>query len=549
MKQLTKVLKTVNITSGTEPTALHAAEELAKYLQKKGVAVSPDGFPISIVVDASLEQDGYQIEASLSESEGMTVTGDKCGVLYGVYNFLEKYAGIRFLTPTLEACPAGDIVIPEGTVLKFSPAMKARRLTWHSVHDKADWCAKNGINNCDVILSDELGGSRLNYGKLFVHTVNILAETTYPYPAYGTNPCVTDPEVLAKVTKNVRAALEENPAINIVSVSQNDFEGHCQCPNCRKIEEEEGSPAGPFLRFVNAVAEDLEKDYPNLTVDTLAYKYTQKTPKITKPRHNVCIRLCSINCCFTHPLDNKNCPHGKKFYEDIVAWGKICNKLHVWDYTTNFHYYISTFPNFGVLHKNMKFFAENNVVSMFPQGNGQGLSGEFGELRAYLLAKLMWNPYMSEEEYYTLMDEFLAAYYGEGWKNIRAFIDKTTALAANGGFAINRADESEGAPVCGQGIYGHPFTAITRGEYLENEAYFDELWANALALAGDRAEYVARSMMQWRLTKLYLHPNAEKAQQLIDDAKAAGVVWKEGQLNVQPESDLSRSPFFWKYGK
>ena len=547
MKQPTKTLATVNITSGGEPTALHAAEELTKYLQKKGVTVSEGGFPISIAVDSSFEQDGYKIEASFGKNEGMTVKGDNNGVLYGVYNFLEKYAGIRFLTPSLEICPKGDVVIPEGLVLEYSPKMKARRLTWHSVRD-ADWCVKNGVNNCDAQLTEELGGQRLNYGKLFVHTINILAETTYPYPAYGTNPCVTDPEVLAKVIKNVRKALEENPNINIVSVSQNDFEGHCQCPNCRKIEEEEGSPAGPFLRFVNAVAEDLEKDYPNLTVDTLAYKYTQKTPKITKPRHNVCIRLCSINCCFTHPLDNQDCPRSKTFYNDIVGWGKICDKLHIWDYTTNFHYYISTFANLGVIHKNMKFFAENNVVSMFPQGNSQGVSGEFGELRAYLLAKLMWNPYMTEEEYYTHMDEFLEGYYGAGWKNIRTFIDKTTALAANGGYNINK-DETEGSPVCGQGIYGHPFTAITRGDYLENEALFDELWANALSLAGDRLEFVERSMMQWRLTKLYLHPDAEKAQKLIDDAKAAGVVWKEGQFNVQPESDLSKSPFYWKYGK
>lgn len=548
MKRLTKTLKTVNITSSGEPSALHAAKELAKYLQKKGVAPAADGFPILIVIDPSFSQDGYKIEAALGENEGMTVKGDSTGVLYGVYNFLEKYANIRFFTPSLELCPKGDIVIPDGLVLEYSPVIKARRLTWNSVRTEADWCVKNGINNCDVILSEELGGSRLNYGKLFVHTVNILAETTYPYPAYGTNPCMTDPEVLDKVIRNVRLALDENPDINIVSVSQNDFDGHCQCPNCSKIEEEEGSPAGPLLRFVNAVAENIAKDYPRVTVDTLAYKYTQKPPKITKPRENVCIRLCSINCCFTHPLDNTDCPRSKKFYDDLVGWGKICNKIHIWDYTTNFHYYISTFANLGVIQKNMKFFAENNVVSMFPQGNGQGASGEFGELRAYLLAKLMWDPYMSEEEYNRHMNEFLEAYYGAGWKNIRAFIDKTTELAANGGYNINK-DETEGAPVCGQGIYGHPLTAITRQEYLDNEMLFDKLWEDAEALAGDRLEYVQRSMMQWRLTKLYLHPDAKKAQKLIDDAKAAGVVWKEGQFNVQPESDLSQSPYFWKYGK
>ena len=540
-----KILTSVSVTSSNEPTALHAAEELTKYLQKKGVAIREDGFAILVAVDPSLDQDGYKIEA---DENGMSIKGDNTGVLYGVYNFLEKFAGIRFFTPTLELCPEGNIEIFDGVLMEYAPAMKARRLTWHSVRD-ADWCVKNGVNNCDAPLTEELGGQRLNYGKLFVHTINILRETKYPYPPYGSNPCMTDPEVFETVIKNVRKALEENPAINIVSVSQNDFEGHCLCPNCRKIEEEDGSSAGPFLRFVNRIAEDLEKDYPNLTVDTLAYKYTQKTPKVTKPRHNVCIRLCSINCCFTHPIDNEECPKSKRFHDDIVGWGKICDKLHIWDYTTNFHYYISTFPNLGVIHKNMRFFAENNVVSMFPQGNGQGVSGEFGELRAYLLAKLMWNPYMSDEEYYTLMDEFLAAYYGDGWEYIRAFIDKTTELAANGGFAINREDESEGAPVCGQGIYGHPFTAITRGEYLEHEALFEEWWNRAVALSGDRREYVERSMMQWRLTKLYLHPNAEEAQKLIDDAKAAGVVWKEGQFNVLPESDLSRSPFFWKYGK
>jgi hypothetical protein len=179
---------------------------------------------------------------------------------------------------------------------------------------------------------------------------------------------------------------------------------------------------------------------------------------------------------------------------------------------------------------------------MFPQGNSQGQSGEFGELRAYLLAKLMWDPYMSEKEYYDYMDDFLKAYYGDGWKHIREFINKTTELAANGGFKLDSNEQPTNA-VCGQGIYDHPLTVITRQEYLDNEAYFDELWANAKELAGDRIENVKRSEMQWRLTKLYLHPNAEAAQQLINDAKAAGVVWKEGQINVQSSSDLSKSPY------
>ena len=544
----TTTLTSINVTSGTDLSEAYAAAELSAYLNQKGILLDKAGFPISISLDPSIGEDGFKIEASLEEPVGMTIKGGNArGVLYGVYRFLEKYAGFRFFTPDLETCTEDAVVITEGVLMDYVPVMTGRRITWAKVGTSADWCVKNGINNCDTTLQDIQGGVKFNYGSLFVHTIGSLSGTTYPYPVYGTNPCLTDPEILATVISNLRKELEKNPAINIASVSQTDFEGHCQCPNCMKIEEEEGSPSGPWIRFVNAIAENLEEDYPDLIIDTLAYKYTQKPPKVTKPHKNVCVRLCSINCCFTHSLDDPNCPKGKQFHDDIIGWGEICDNIHVWDYTTNFHYYISTFANFGVLQKNMKFYAENNVVAMFPQGNSQGASGEFGELRSYLLAQLMWNPNMSEEEYYTYMDEFLEAYYGAGWKYVREYINQTTKLAANGGYQIN-SDETTGAAVCGQGIYGHPFTAITRKEYSNYELIFDEYWAIAEEMAGSRKKYVQRSAMQWRLAKLYLYPNAEEAQKLIDDAKAAGVVWKEGQPNVKDGSDLSKSPYYWSYG-
>ena len=542
-------LTTVTVTTGESSSEVLAGNELVKYLNKKGIIVADGGFPIYISIDSSLKEGCYKVEASLADNAGMTIKGGVArDVLFGVYKFLEEYAGFRYFTHNLETFTEDDVVITDGVLMNYVPVIGPRRLTWHSVyHDSYFWCLKNGVN-FGVGLSEEQGGQSLNYGDWFVHTIGTLSGTTYPYPVYTSNPCLTDPDIYATVLANVRKELEKNPNINIFSISQTDVEMWCKCPNCSKIAEEEGSMSGVWLRFLNKIAEELEDEYPNLTIDTLAYKHTQTAPKITKPHKNVCIRLCSITCCFTHAINDPNCTRNKKFCEDIIAWGKICDNIHIWDYTTDFHYYISTFANLFTIYDNMQFFAENNVVSMFPQGNSQGYSGEFGELRAYLLAKLMCDPYMSREEYSNHMNEFLKAYYGEGWESIRAFIDKTSELAANGGYKLD-GNEKETNAVCGQGIYDHPLTVITRGEYLANEAYFDELWATALALAGDRAEYVARSMMQWRLTKLYLHPNAEEAQKLIDDAKAAGVVWKEGNPNVQADSDLSKSPYYWKYGK
>ena len=542
-------LTSVHITYGETLSELYAATELLYYLREKGVANEEDGLQITLSIDSSLEMDSFKIEANLKDEASMTIVGgNERGVLYGVYRFLEKYAGYRFFTPTLETKTDDPIIIPHGTLMDYVPPFSNRRLTWAVAGTSADWCVKLGINGCDTLLDERHGGAYLDYGGDFVHTIGALSGTTYPYPVYATNPCLTDPEIYNTVLTNVRNALAANPNINIISISQSDYEEYCHCPNCQKIDEEEGSPAGSWIRFLNAIAEELEDEYPDVIIDTLAYKYTQTPPKLTKPHKNICIRLCSIKCCFTHSLDNPECEEGKKFHDDIVGWGQICDNIHVWDYTTNFHYYISTFANLFTIRENMQFFVENNVVSMFPQGNSQGISGEFAELRCYLLAQLMWNPYMSEEEYNRHMNEFLAAYYGEGWESVRAFIDKTSELAANGGYHVN-SDETEGEAVCGQGIYDHPFTAITRQEYLDNEAYFNELWETAKTLAGDRLEFVERSEMQWRLTKLYLHPNAEEAAQFIADAKAAGIVWKEGNPNVLPESDLSLSPYYWKYGK
>ena len=157
----------------------------------------------------------------------------------------------------------------------------------------------------------------------------------------------------------------------------------------------------------------MEKEFPNVYIDTLAYTYTRKAPKITKPRHNVVIRLCTIECCFSHPLDECPVPDksGKRITNDIREWAAICDNIHIWDYTTNFSHYLTPYPNFAVLQPNVQFFAEHNVKSVFEQGCYQMVNnGEFAQLKAYLLAKLLWDPYTDIEKH---MNEFMLAYYGE----------------------------------------------------------------------------------------------------------------------------------------
>ena len=341
----------------------------------------------------------------------------------------------------------------------------------------------------------------------------------------GKQPCLTDEAVYQKVLGNVKAWLRANPNAKIVSVSQNDSAAEhlgCQCANCRAIDEREGTPMGSLLTFVNRIAGDIKDEFPNVYVDTLAYRYTRQAPKTIKPADNVIIRLCSIECCFGHALDDESCERNAAFKKDIEEWSAICDNLYIWDYTTNFMYYLAPFPNLGVLRANVKFYKDHHVIGMFEQGNFQSTSGEFGELRAYLLAKLLWNPDMSEEEYQRHMNEFLQDYYGAGWEHIRSYIDQTTAAAAQ-----NHV-----------GIYDSVRTMMM-GQMDNNEmvAFGDDmldLWDKALAEAETDVQkaHVEKSMIQaYYMAHLKSKNRKEYLNTMYDLCEKYGLThYREGTL-------------------
>ena len=105
------------------------------------------------------------------------------------------------------------------------------------------------------------------------------------------------------------------------------------------------------------IAEDIEHDFPKVRIDTLAYQYTRKPPKTLRPRRNVIVRLCSIECCFAHPLETCSSPENARFRADITAWQPVAPTLYVWDYTPNFAHYQQPFPNFDALQPNVRNFA------------------------------------------------------------------------------------------------------------------------------------------------------------------------------------------------
>jgi hypothetical protein len=107
------------------------------------------------------------------------------------------------------------------------------------------------------------------------------------------------------------------------------------------------------------------------------------------------------------------------FAADLKSWGKLTNNIIVWDYVIRFSNLFAPFPNLRILQPNLKFMHDNRVSAVFEQGNRE-IGGEFAELRAYIIDKLLWNPDINVDE---VMNDFLTGYYGKASKQIKEYID------------------------------------------------------------------------------------------------------------------------------
>ncbi len=349
------------------------------------------------------------------------------GTLYAVYRFLQTQLGVRWWTPWATHTPRKRDLTVSNLNLREQPAFEYREPFWYHAFD-GDWAARNYSNGHRPNLTSKHGGKTTYAG--FVHTSFWLVP---PQIYFEQHPewyslidgkrqweraqlCWTNPELRAFLVERVRQVLRETPEARIISISQEDWTGACQCDRCRAVEAREGSAIAPILEAVNFVAERLEREFPTVAFDTLAYWYTRKPTRTLRPRPNVIIRLCSIECSFAQPLEQ---PDNAGFADDLRGWSERCQRLYVWDYTTNFSHYLLPHPNYFVLGANLRFFHRHGVRGVFEQGAYQSHGGEMAELKAWLLAQLLWNPYQNE---YRLLDEFLKGYFGAAARYVKSYL-------------------------------------------------------------------------------------------------------------------------------
>lgn len=549
------------VASGAEKTA---ASELQKYVREMTGCTLPiltddtrePGKTEVLIGKTNRENGSYLIDRETLGPDGFQITtsekrlviagGAGRGTLYGVYGLLELL-GCRFFAEDVESVPKVKTLtlsLPDQVIEK--PAFEYRDVFWSTTFN-IPFSVKLRCNGSSVgggivtrDIPEELGGCMRFTKPNFVHTFHLLLPPEKyfkEHPEYFSEIkgkrtadylysqlCLTNPDVLRIVIESVKSWLRADPEGRIVSVSQDDsyvIESYCTCKACAAVDAEEDSHAGALIRFVNAVADAVTEEFPDAVIETLAYQYSLKPPKITKPKENVIIRLCTGGCN-AHPIEY--CPNNAGAKSNITNWSKICNRLYIWDYTTNFAHYFAPFPNLNALQPNARFFVENSVKGVFEQGNYQdGKNGEFGELRAYMLAKLLWDPYTDIEHH---KQEFLDGYYRQASPFVKEYLETLHSFFS--------PDD--------QHFYIIFDPAELFNKYITDEllAHFDSLWEQAKNAVDqqDAVDRVKRSELQYRYYKLIAgrgeFTDEAKKTQFFQDCHRLGVVQLNEGAHVPP---------------
>ena len=421
---------------------------------------------IILVEKSDLNKDFISI--SYKDSLITISANNKRNLYYATYDFIEKFLNVNWLSTDFTYYEnLKSINFPKNYSYYYEPPVLTR-----TVHSKLFYR--------DSVFADKLKVTNEAFPRYVpnarVHTFHRFL----PYDVfYNKNPeyyalrngkrlptqlCLTNSDVLKIVKDSVVSFFNKSPNSDVISVSQDDNTQYCQCEKCSKIDNEEGSPAGTMIHFVNAVAES----FPNKTISTLAYQYTRKPPKI-KPAKNVLITLCSIECDRSVPIE-LGC---KDFSSDLKGWSQLTDNIRIWDYTTQFTNFLAPFPNWGTIKPNINLFVDNNAKWIFEQHSNN--DSELFELRSYIMAKLLWNPNL---DFQTLLNEFNNKYYGSGGKYISEYVNSIQNQIDNTSFFLF--------------LYGDPSQGFDSFLSPENLLNYDMLFNKALSSVELDSEYYKR---------------------------------------------------------
>lgn len=483
-------------------TALYAGEELQKYLQqatkvkipllrKRGNAkyaiilgdnaifkkafpkiniqkLTIDGFYTikkgnEIYIAGRDDKKGKKIRDFIKSSSGtwLNMTYFHRATLFGAYDFLERFAGVRFFF----AGDIGTVVppmkkfrVPSSIHIMDRPDFTNRKVSWYVGRDKSrrdEW-----YDNTDPVY-----GSNMNYLRWRLETRCIpnchgLAQVGYHHRFGKTNPeyfamyedgkryavkqknfagqlCLTNKGLREEIYKDMKSYLMGEPASvrkidlfgrkqhfwcsagfqpGFVNVMPQDAFYKCHCPDCRKYFNKGKKAASNLVWDLTAeIANRLKKDKIPGYVTQMGYHFYKTIPD-TKLPDNVIVMYATYGPWFKNQ---------KQADADIRGWSKKMNsKIAFWNYCINNAKWGQNYSAGDVPHTTAK------TIAKYYQDRKQYFYGGFLECEThhfiwgvpniYAATRIFWNNDLNIDD---MMKDFYSKLFGNAAGELEQFFD------------------------------------------------------------------------------------------------------------------------------
>ena len=433
------------------PTQNLAAAELAKYLKSvlmidaEIIADKSDNccFIFESLDDISLGTEGFEI--SIDTCHVLIRANSSLGFLRGTYYFIEKFLGVRFLSPDKEfipelprlALPVKNIrEVPAIAYRGATPCMK-NSFSTEKFLTYIEWMGKNRLNYLGFGYLDDaerlrklrpelvkrgiflnIGGHILEamlYGNWKIDTSDgyekrdKVAESTFrQHPEWHclikgkravckdhyAHICLSSQEAISVVKKNILLFLREyNDIIDVFSFCLNDsLAAFCECDMCRKH-----NVATLTQNFYNQIAETVRSEFSDLPIHFCVYSdYILPDLKV-KPGKNVCFELAFWGQDYRMGLagDSEKNHRGEKLYKQwkkLMADGEGNNEVFAFQYYCYSRY--SPGLRLRCLFEDARFYRDQGISGCY---DNLGCFVTIGEgfprsLTHYFMARALWNP-------------------------------------------------------------------------------------------------------------------------------------------------------------
>ncbi|MBI2193611.1 MAG: DUF4838 domain-containing protein [Planctomycetes bacterium] len=361
----------------------------------EGKSMPIEGFAIKTAPDAVL---------IVGNDEPVGPRADSFGTAWGVYEFLERFVGVRWYFPTVLGCsiPSSDGLVIAPTWLEDAPVFRRREIwppcgipwngtgiqltphhtrlrannSWpinlvvHSPHDWGQVYAKDRPECFQLRGDGQRDFSMLCYGN--VRTLETYLENLEAHFDHG------KPAHLGIVGK-------------AITVSPNDAEVACHCADCRRLWNPEGGSYGSasqvVSQFVAKLAREVKKRWPEATVLYLPYLNYTRPPEGIEFPDNVEVQLCGMPGLAQY----KEPSLAASEQEAVDGWVRLTGrKIQNWHYSCwpeDKTKAVYLFP-----HTIQDFYRKNRDKTVGSFINGEGDHWPRQHLSLYTWMKVLWNP-------------------------------------------------------------------------------------------------------------------------------------------------------------